>query len=830
VKKSTKLKLRIGLLAGVSLVASQMAAAGPSNVAPEVERNAVYTEPISVAWAQVYPSAAANLSATNADGMSNYEKMIALLPPDNQSKVVPANARISTIITSPLLATPSLAQRQQQLHEQAANFRRAAANDQTSLEQRATAAGIPLSVELGDGKVGTLIDIDENGQPSYVAPFDVYGAATTHADQLWPAGSVTAVSGWTTGSSGLNLDGTGQIVDMWEADETLGNAGVQTGHLQFFDAGLGVSRVTQGDSTGISAHATGVAGMLTSAGQNDSYNLTIGSGVNLGNFSRGIGYAGNVNAWSLNSYQGNFLDEAGNGIQLANNSWGIFAGWRYDGTHWIWYGGNNANVTDWQFGAYVGSYTGAQGGNAPRQLDNLSYLSPNTLMVFAAGNSLLVGPGSAVTYYLSTDTTFSSPQTATKNWLDGDAGEYRTISPNASAKNVLSVGGVFSITPGYTTPSDVVLVAPYTAFGPTTDGRIKPEVVAPSAVNSTVTSYNPYGFVGLIEPDTSNPSIPYNEWLGTSFASPAVASGLGLALQERLIVQPAWANNGFPVLSSTLRALAVHTADQAGSNPGPSYTFGYGLFDAENAVNLMMADANTAHPSPPYNGADGIKPYVKETVLPSGGFIQYNVYASSTSTPLKVTLAWTDPQGPAQTTGVANDSTARLVNDLDLRVYPPGTVTFNPSASTTYKPWILNPDLTSQSPTARSAAATTGDDTRNNLEQVVVNSPTTGSPYIVRVTYKGSLNSGQQSASLIMSGNNAVAVPFVVTQFAPQPNGQFLMTWSSTVGGEYSVQTASGIAGPWSDITPVEPAYQENTSTVVTPNAPSQFYRVARYY
>jgi len=182
---------------------------------------------------------------------------------------------------------------------------------------------------------------------------------------------------------------------------------------------------------------------------------------------------------------------------------------------------------------------------------------------------------------------------------------------------------------------------------------------------------------------------------------------------------------------------------------------------------------------------------------------------------------------------VANESTARLVNDLDLRVYPPNTTTFDPNASTTYKPWILNPDLANQTAAARGAAATTGDDSRNNLEQVVINSPTTGDPYIVRVTSKSSLPSGQW-ASLIMSGNDAVDVPFVITRFAPQPNGQFLMTWGSIVGGEYAVQSSTSLLGPWSDADVGLPqplaAYQENTSVVVTPSGPNQFYRVARYY
>jgi hypothetical protein len=332
--------------------------------------------------------------------------------------------------------------------------------------------------------------------------------------------------------------------------------------------------------------------------------------------------------------------------------------------------------------------------------------------------------------------------------------------------------------------------------------------------------------------DSSYPTVTYDyAWeAGTSFAAPSVSGGLGLVLQERSKIQPSWASNGFPILSSTLRALAVETADQVGTNAGPSYKYGYGLFDAKNAVNLMIADAITAT-----NPASGLKPYIKEVDLPVGQTIQYNIYATNSSVPLKVTLAWTDPQGTAQTTGVANDPTPRLVNDLDLRIYPPGTTTFDPNASTTYKPWILNPDLTNMTVAARSAPATTGDDSRNNLEQVVVNSPLTGTNYIVRVTYKGSLKdnyghpANDQWASLVMSGNLSTALPFVITGFYPQPNGQFIITWNAVVGGEYVVQTSTDLIH-WTDDTGYINANYESMSDLVTPSGPYSYYRIARYY
>jgi Subtilase family len=812
---------------------AQTAVASPPAITASTEGNAVVTAPVIAIWAKAYPDAAAHLQATNADGLNNQQKMLELLPPDNQATVLTTPIPIAS---TPLSTVP-YAQRQAQLHEQAAEDRATLNQRNEELKSRAAQAGVPITVLLGGGKVGTLVNVDSSGRPAYVTPDGIYSASTSRSDQLWPTNSVTAVPGWISGRSGLNLTGTNQLIDMWEADYTPGDAGVQTNHDQFVYDTNGDSRVSQGDAgyTGFSPHATAVAGVIASAGYSQYFNLTnffgpAATNVDLGNYSRGLDYQGDVTAWSLLGYQGNFDDEAGNGLAAANNSFDEVAGWEYIGTNWTWFGGNNTNLSDWQFGAYVGSYTGPEGGFAPRQLDSLSYQAPNTLILFSSGDNLNVGPGQATNYVLYGSLT---PQSATKNWLDGDAGGYRTIPPSQSAKDVLTVGAIYALTPGYSNASDVVL-APFSSVGPTTDGRIKPEVVAAGIVADTTNAYNPYGFPGIVCPtyDTNYPAITYDYgwWNGTSFSAPAVASGLGLVLEERLNIQPTWETNGYPLLSSTLRALAVATADQVGTNAGPSYKYGYGVFDSENAVNLMAADAITAT-----NPASGLKPYIKEVDLPAGSVIQYNIYATNSGTPLKVTLAWTDPQGPAQTSGVENDPTPRLVNDLDLRVYPPGTTSFDPNASSTYKPWILNPDLTNLTVAARSAPATTGDDTRNNLEQVVVNSPVTGTNYIVRVTYKGTLKdnngatTGGQWASLIMSGNLATALPFEVTGFYQQPNGQFIITWNAVVGGEYIVQGSDDLSN-WTDLTGPINANLESMSELVSPSGSYYFYRIARYY
>jgi hypothetical protein len=724
--------------------------------------------------------------------------------------------------------TPTLDQTKQQLRERA-NFMRAVAKQRRQeIERRAIAIGAPLFVPGTQGTgVKSLSDVTDEGEPIYVTPDNITAAATSGATKLWPTNAIAALP-ITTGQSGLNLSGSNQLIGLWEADYFVGSAFVQTNHDQFALPG-GASRAIQVDadvspSPGISPHATAVAGTLASSGNN-----TFFSGINFGNWSKGSAYRANLHAYSFSSGLGdNFSMEAANGLRLANNSYGQQAGWAFDGVDWIWFGlASTSAPEDWKFGAYLGSLLGEA---SSYSLDSDAVAAPNGLLIFSAGNLANIGPGHAVTYYLSTDPSKTSPQTAARDWSNGDDGGYDSLPPSACAKNVLSVGAVYTITPAYSNASDVLL-ASFSSFGPTDDGRIKPEVVAAGIRPTNTTVYNPYGFGGLVSTwwDPAIPTWTSNYVIGiqgTSFSAPTVASGLALLLERRHQIRPEWENNDYPIRSSTLRALAVHTTDPATTNNGPSFKFGYGLFDAASAVNLMAADAITG-------GAGGAKPYVKDTILPSSEVIQFKVHATNSTVPLKVTLAWTDPVPlSGQTQNSVDQTTKRLVNDLDLRVYPPGvTNNFNPNAAGTFKPWILNADLTNKTAAARSAAATTGDDSINNIEQVVVFAPSTnaGDYYTVRVTYKGSLNGGQQWASLITSGNAVPIVDFRITSFTELMDGSFAITWNSVVGGVYYVQTSSDLF-TWTDVGGPYVANLESMSKIVTPPGPYSFYRIKRVY
>jgi hypothetical protein len=119
------------------------------------------------------------------------------------------------------------------------------------------------------------------------------------------------------------------------------------------------------------------------------------------------------------------------------------------------------------------------------------------------------------------------------------------------------------------------------------------------------------------------------------------------------------------------------------------------------------------------------------------------------SSPIRATLCWTDPVGtpPAESVDPLD---LMLVNDLDLRLTHVG--------STTYYPYVLDP-------ANPSLAATTGDNIRDNVEQIHQVAP--WGNYELEISHKGTLTGGSQTYSLILTG----LAPYELTTL-PVP-GQF---------------------------------------------------------
>lgn len=602
-----------------------------------------------------------------------------------------------------------------------------------SVSNWSQSTGEPMQFRLEDdpdGRTARVLGFAYD-EPIIIAPDDVFGADTISVDELWPGGA-----------TGFGLTGTNTPLGLWD------EGAVRRTHLE-----LGTNRVTQVDgATVLSRHSTGVAGVLAAAGAAD---LTIGGNV-VTQAAKGMSFQAPIFANDFGDDTGEMPDVvATNDLRLSNHSYGPQTGWFYfaQSNVWRWAGITNLSQNeDYKFGFYH-PQTAAR--------DQIAVNAPNYLPVWTPGNNRGEAPPIQPTnHQVLVGLVWTNAPLIARN-ADGDAGGYDTIHYLGAAKNVLTVGACFPIAGGYSGTQSVVLPS-FSPFGPTDDGRIKPDVVAPGVTN--------------VMPSSTG---DFNYYLdsGTSFAAPGVTGGLNLLMQLHSQVQ----TNARPWLGSTLKLLAIHTADEAGPNAGPDYQHGWGLFNAQTAAELVQA-----------NATNGWKAHIKEMVLPEGGVAEFPVVSGGTQ-PLKVTICWTDTPGTAPQFASIDPTNAMLVNDLDLRVIAPnGTTNF---------PWILNPDLVNKSAATRASAATTGDDNRNNVEQVFIASPASGT-YTVRVTHKGSLHGGTpQAFSWAASGNTPQAKPgLLFTQIIQTATNKVALAWDAVPGQNYLLQYRDNVAsGTWSD-------------------------------
>ncbi len=523
---------------------------------------------------------------------------------------------------------------------------------------------------LPTGEVISLQGVDSQGMPIYYkTEFNTRAAATTSTDRLWPGGR-----------SGLNLSGSSTFLagklGIWDGGSVLASHQELRNRIQIHDT-----------DASISSHATHVAGTMISAGINP--------------FSKGMAFgAPNLRSWDFNN-DGPEMAEAASSLILSNHSYGRVTGWNFNSTRagtasdpqWEWRGNINVSTTeDYNFGYYD---------DRAQLWDMIAYHSPYYLIVKSAGNNRNInGPAPGLPFWRfnsagAWELVPQRPADISNN--DG----YDIISTYGTAKNILTIGAVGGIEDGYRRNQDVVMSS-FSSWGPTDDGRIKPDLVA-----NGVSLYS--------SASTSNTS--YSTSSGTSMSAPNTTGSL-ILLQEHYHLR----HNRF-MLSSTLKALVCHTVDEAG-NPGPDYVFGWGLLNTERAALAITNNGGQSH--------------IEEMQLNSGASIVRTVVASGAE-PLRITIAWTDPEAQPLPidASVLNNRTPRLINDLDLRVG---------DGTNTFMPWVLNPNNPM-------SFATRADNVLDNIEQVVVANPIPGRTYTITISHKNqTLARGPQVVSLIATG------------------------------------------------------------------------------
>ena len=390
------------------------------------------------------------------------------------------------------------------------------------------------------------------------------------------------------------------------------------------------------------SHATHVSGTIISNGINTS--------------ARGFAINANVIGYNWTSDYSEMSTEAANGLLVSNHSYGSLP---ID---------SNGNVT---YGSYgFGKYDGRS-----RGLDDLTYLAEYYLPVISAGNSR----------------------------DDSTAGDYDLLYGNKNSKNSLIVAAVKYVS-DYTGPESVEMTT-FSSWGPTDDGRIKPDI---SSKGRNVYSSDSFSDTG------------YSSKQGTSMAAPGI-TGVILLLQEHY-----YNINTSYLKAASARGLLIHTADECNTNffgaDGPDYKYGWGLVNAKKAAECISND--------------GVTSLIYEGTLQDGESFQLSLDAIANED-ITATLSWTDPAGSVYISTpeeMLNYRSPVLVNDLDLRVS---------NTSTTFLPWKLNPESPSN-------PATTGDNIVDNVEKIEI-SNSTGS-YNFVVNHKGALTNGAQNFSLILTG------------------------------------------------------------------------------
>jgi len=474
----------------------------------------------------------------------------------------------------------------------------------------------------------------------------------------------------------LGLRGLGQSVGIWDV------GAVRATHREFGD------RVIAMDSPYIDDHSTHVCGTLAATGIE----------------SEAMGMAPEAYVHSYDSF--NDLAEATlnamsapeelDMLQLSNHAYGWICGWDDYTSPPRWYGRWGLSECE-LFGQYD---------LEAQAWDDLCSRAPFYLPVRAVGNdrdNRAPEPGALFQYY-----------TEAQGWEikaydpdadpgdDGEAlGGYDTICADACAKNMLSIGAV-GIKRGQDESanlSDSIISMRFSGWGPTDDGRIKPDLVANGArVYST----------------TASGDSSYESMSGTSMAC-AVACGSAVLICELYdMLFP-----GQVMRSSTLKGLLIHTAEDLGT-PGPDYQNGWGLLRVDQAAQHLQD--YSLSPA----GLALIEDELDEVT--SARSYTFSAYTNST---LHVTLCWTDP--PASVKTGLNDPAPCLVHDLDLRLVDP--------RGTLHEPYILNPN-------EPYLPAHAGDNTRDNVEQITLVTALTG-VHSIQVTCKTPLSVDGQRYSLL---------------------------------------------------------------------------------
>ncbi|HIJ98996.1 TPA: S8 family serine peptidase, partial [archaeon] len=361
----------------------------------------------------------------------------------------------------------------------------------------------------------------------------------------------------TVQTSPYNLNGS--VVTLAEWDSGYGN------HVDFN------SRKTQGDQGGsTTSHSTHVAGTM------------LGDGAN------SINQSGAAAQWR----------------GMATNATYITYEWPDSGSNELYNESNLSVVSEAVLSQNSWAYNTAGSCSLEGKYDSFTQAYDNIIY----GNSSVIAGGKEliVVFAAGNERSNITGCLGTPGGADNDG--YGSVpGPGGTAKNVITVGAISN----YFWPDPEVwpnnLYFP--SWGPTRDGRLKPEIVAHGdAVTSTESTSNQYGVK-----------------TGTSMAAPGVSGTIGLMMQA---YRNTHSNQSFK--PATAKIILVQSARDL-NNTGPDFATGYGLINATKAIDLILRDNST-------NATD----VIHENNITNNANRTFNVRVPEGQSEFRVTLAWDD--------------------------------------------------------------------------------------------------------------------------------------------------------------------------------------------
>src|SRR5258708_267288 len=300
-------------------------------------------------------------------------------------------------------------------------------------------------------------------------------------------------------------------------------------------------------------------------------------------------------------------------------------------------------------------------------------------------------------------------------------GPFNTMGLSASGKDIIAVGAVDQFSE----------IATFSSRGPASDGRVKPDLVTKGVHQYSPVPVNAYA---------------YNQ--GTSMAAPVVTGILGIMAEQ-------WKKTfNKSATPPQLKTLLIAGADDLG-NPGPDYTYGFGLVDAQASADLVIADA-----------AQGNR--IRNGTLSARQTLEYPLTVPSGQSLLRVVVGWADPE-VLLTATVTDDQFAdkTLINDLDVKVVTP--------SGTTVLPYVLDK-------TKPDVAATRGVNTIDNTEEVEIANPPAGA-YRVILTASSIGDTQKSTQDFVLIANATLGAPVAPCTDAYEPNDSIAAAYGDVVSG-----------------------------------------------